>query len=253
MLGNFNNYYCINKNKLNMKNAVVLFITILSLSNFSISNPIPHKMEKEKIIYVYDPMCGWCFGFGKVMEQFFEEYKDTFDFDVISGGMNVGEREGEVGDFADYILGAYTRVEEYSGMKFGESYLAQLRTKKLWLSSVKPSIALEVFKSFNKKDVVHFSHQIQKAFFINGTDLREDNVYKDLIKPYQIPEKEFIEKLKSEEFRKSATDGFQTAANWGVTGYPMVIYIHNNTYYAIAKGFTDLKTLKETLKKVQAK
>lgn len=216
------------------------------------SSVLKLNMNKEKIIYVYDPMCGWCFGFGKVMGEFFEEYKDSFEFDVVSGGMIVGQREGEVGDFADYILGAYKRVEDYSGMKFGEPYLAQLRTKKLWLSSVKPSIALEVFKSFNTADVVKFSHQLQLAHFIEGKDLRDDEVYKMLIKPYQIPEKEFMDKLHSEEFRKQATDGFQTASNWGVTGYPMVIYVHKNVYYSIAQGFTDLKTLKATMQKVQS-
>jgi putative protein-disulfide isomerase len=84
-------------------------------------------MNKDRIIYVFDPMCGWCFGFGKVMTEFEATYKDSIDFDVISGGMVVGEREGPVGDFADYILGAYTRVEEYSGMKFGQPYLDQLK------------------------------------------------------------------------------------------------------------------------------
>lgn len=235
-----------------MKKSIWILLLLLLNSAATNSSVVTINMTKEKIIYVYDPMCGWCFGFGKVMGEFFEEYKDSFEFDVMSGGMVVGAREGEVGDFADYILGAYKRVEDYSGMTFGEPYLAQLRTKKLWVSSVKPSIALEVFKSFNTKDVVHFSHDLQKAHFIEGKDLREDDVYKTLIKPYHIPEDEFMEKLHSEAFRKQANDGFQTTSNWGVTGYPMVIYIHNNTYYAIAQGFTDLKTLKATLHKVQS-
>src|SRR5574343_503877 len=143
-----------------MKKSIWILLLLLLNSAATNSSVVTINMTKEKIIYVYDPMCGWCFGFGKVMGEFFEEYKDSFEFDVMSGGMVVGAREGEVGDFADYILGAYKRVEDYSGMTFGEPYLAQLRTKKLWVSSVKPSIALEVFKSFNTKDVVHFSHDL---------------------------------------------------------------------------------------------
>jgi putative protein-disulfide isomerase len=205
---------------------------------------------KNKLMYVYDPMCGWCFGFGKVMNEFVAQQKDSFQIEIVSGGMVVGDREGEVGDFADYILGAYKRVEEMSGVKFGEAYLSQLKTKKLWSSSVKPSIALETFKTFNQKDAVAFGHKIQEAYFVQGKDLRDDKVYAELIKPYGINEQEFLTKLNSEEMRKAATDWFQTTANWGVKGYPMVILIHNGSYYAVAQGYTSLQNLNATIQKV---
>lgn len=207
-------------------------------------------MIKDKIIYVYDPMCGWCFGFGKVMDEFQQLHKDSFDFDVISGGMVVGEREGPVGDFADYILGAYKRVEEYSGIKFGQPYLEQLKTKKLWSSSVKPAHAVEAFKEFNTKDIVQFSHAVQKAYFIEGKDLRDENVYKALIKPYNINEADFIQKLNSNEISARTTDWFKTASAWGITGYPAVIMVHNGKYYAIARGYTDLESLNKNVQSV---
>ncbi|MES2690449.1 MAG: DsbA family protein [Bacteroidota bacterium] len=207
-------------------------------------------MAKDKIIYVYDPMCGWCFGFGKVMSEFHQLNKDAFEFDVISGGMVVGDREGPIGDFADYILGAYKRVEEYSGMKFGQPYLDQLKTKTLWSSSVKPAIAVETFKAFNTKDIVAFSHAVQKAYFIEGKDLRDENVYKELIKPYQINEADFIKKLNSDEMRTRTSDWFKTSADWGITGYPAVLMVRNGKYYAIARGFTDLETLNKNVQSV---
>lgn len=207
-------------------------------------------MNKPKIIYVYDPMCGWCFGFGKVMEEFHTQYKDSFHFDVISGGMVVGEREGPIGDFADYILNAYTRVEEASGMKFGQPYLDQLKTKTFWSSSVKPSIALETFKTFRPADVVAFSHAIQKACFVEGQDLRNDSVYRQLIRPYGINENEFISRLNSGEMHQKASDGFRQSSDWGITGFPTVIMEHNGKLYAVARGFTDLETLRKNIRHV---
>jgi putative protein-disulfide isomerase len=80
----------------------------------SISLPIQAKnmQAKDTIFYVFDPMCGWCFGFSGVIKQAAKDYQNDFEFVAISGGMVVGEREGPIGDFADYILGAYKRVEE---------------------------------------------------------------------------------------------------------------------------------------------
>lgn len=232
---------------------MIIALLITALLQFNTTTNLKTKninMEKDKIIYVFDPMCGWCFGFGKVMEDFHKEYKDSLEFDVISGGMVVGDKEGPIGEFADYVLGAYKKIEEYSGMKYGQPYLDQLKTKSIWTSSVKPAIAIETFKAFNTKDVIEFSHAVQKAYFVDGKDLRDESVYIELLKPYGIDETAFIKKLNNEEMRKQTNDWFQTAANWGVTGYPTVVFVHKGKYYAIAKGFTDLETLKKTMASV---
>lgn len=231
-----------------MKRTLAILI-LFTCASFQIKKEYK-PMTKDKIIYVYDPMCGWCFGFGKVMNELYELRKDSFDFDVISGGMVIGEREGPIGDFADYILGAYKRVEEYSGMKFGQPYLDQLKTKTLWSSSAKPAIAVEAFKEFNTKDIIPFSHAVQKAYFIDGKDLRDENVYKELIKPYHINEADFIKKLNSDEILTKTTGWFKTSSSWGITGYPAVLMIHNGKYYAVARGFTDLETLNKNIQSV---
>ena len=75
---------------------------------------------KFSIIYVYDALCGWCYGFSPVIKQVFEKYQAQFDFEVISGGMILGERQGPIGEVAAYIKGAYKTVEDTTGVKFGE-------------------------------------------------------------------------------------------------------------------------------------
>lgn len=227
-----------------------LLVLLTSVSKEKNTEEVKTAMNKDKIIYVFDPMCGWCFGFGKVMHDFHHKFKDSFDFDVISGGMVVGEREGPIGDFAEYILGAYKKVEEYSGVTFGSAYLNQLKTKSIWSSSVKPAIAIETFKTFDSVNVVAFSHEVQKAYYIDGQDLRNDEVYVKLIKPYHINDKEFLQKLNSVEMKNVTFEWFKTASSWGVSGYPTVIQVHNGKYYAIARGYTDLTSLISNMQSV---
>lgn len=226
----------------------LLFVALQQASGFELMND--SNMTKPKIIYIFDPMCGWCFGFGPVMNSLQAAYKDSFDFEVLSGGMVVGEREGPIGDFADYILEAYHRVEEYSGIKFGEPYLNQLRNKSLWSSSVKPAIAIEAFKQFDNAHALAFSHEVQEASFVNGLDLRQDSVYADLIKKYGIDEQAYLTSLNSEEMRKQTNDWFQTTRNWGIDGYPTVLLVHDGKYYAVARGYTNIDTLKQTIQSV---
>lgn len=225
--------------------TLLLFLTIPFLS-------MSQQNNKPKIIYVFDPMCGWCYGFSKVMHDFKTKFNNDYDFEIISGGMVLNEREGPIGDFADYILGAYPRVEEYSGIKFGQPYLDGLKTKKIWTGSSTPTIAIETFKLFEPKKAIEFAELVQKAYYQEGKDMRDVNVYLNLIKPFNINEAEFLKHFKSEEMRKAATDGYQQAANYGVTGYPNVIMVWKGKYYMVAKGFTSYDQFVKTIETVKA-
>ncbi len=227
----------------------LLFFIPFIFTQVACSQPNPTRMDKPTIIYVFDPMCGWCYGFSKVMDRFVVEYKDSFDFEIISGGMVVGEREGPIGDFADYVLTAYKRAEEYSGIKFGEPYLAQLRTKKLWTSSVTPSIAIETFKTFNPTYSIEFASAVQRAHFLEGKDLRKDDVYIPLIEKYGINTKAFTSKMHTDEMKLAAERGFKQSSDFGVTGFPCVIIHVNGKYYALTRGFTDYESLTKAAQK----
>ena len=129
---------------------------------------------KPKIIYIYDPLCGWCYGFSPVIRKLEQEYSESIDFDILSGGMVIGDREGLIGDKADYILSVIPRLEEYTGVTMGEAYKTKLKDKSLYQSSMKPCIALEVFKSFNTKDAITFASDLQKAQYVEGDDLQQN-------------------------------------------------------------------------------
>ena len=75
------------------------------------------------LIYVYDALCGWCYGFSPVMQQLHEKYSKEMDFTVLSGGMVTGERVGPIGQVAGYISEAYKTVEAHSGVQFGDGFL----------------------------------------------------------------------------------------------------------------------------------
>ncbi|MFW5762224.1 MAG: DsbA family protein, partial [Cyclobacteriaceae bacterium] len=93
----------------------------------------------HKIIYCYDALCGWCYGFSPVMEKIHQQYQQDFQFEVISGGMITGERIGPVGEVAPYIKQAYKLVENTTGVKFGDDFLRVLNEGKAIFTSIPPA------------------------------------------------------------------------------------------------------------------
>jgi putative protein-disulfide isomerase len=209
------------------------------------------KNMKSTILYIYDPLCGWCYGFTPVIQQIQKKYSEKFDFEIISGGMVVGANEGAITQIAPYISQAYKRVEEYSGIKFGEAFL----NKRLWdstyrMSSLPPSIALEVFKNMSHNNSIDFAHDVQHAFYFEGKSLNDIQTYLELIKPYSLDPVEFQKMFESEQFKQQTIENFKKSSKLGVNGFPTVIYIHANEKKVLTRGFTSVSDLDKILTKL---
>jgi putative protein-disulfide isomerase len=228
--------------------TLISFILFIVLTSFSI-NENKKTMEKPKVIYVYDPMCGWCYGFSPVIKEVESEYKHKFNFEIISGGLIVGEREGPIGDFADYILSAYKRVESTTGIKFGEPYLELLKKKEYFTSSVKPSIALSYIKTINPEIAISFAHDMQRLFYFEGKLLHLKESYLPLIEKYHLEKESFFNALDSEEFKLKAFTDFSTSKQLGITGFPTVLILKDGKYQVICSGFTSKKDLVKALER----
>lgn len=208
------------------------------------------------LIYCYDAYCGWCYGFSEVMKKIFSEYKNRFDFEVLSGGMILPEEPVSINATAKYIESAYKRVEEITGIKFGEDYLWHIKHPEIsdWFpNSEKPAIALCVFKEYFPEMQVSFAADLQYALHFEGRDLTDDESYRLLLDKYNIPAEEFYEKLDDEEYKEKAHYEFALCKQLKVTGFPAVfIQLSDSKFYLIAEGYTDYETLHQRIENVLA-
>jgi len=75
-----------------------------------------------KILYVHDPLCGWCYGFIPALDAFAATHPDI-DIEVIPGGLVRGEKVGPYGDMLDYISTAAPRMTQITGQALGDAFL----------------------------------------------------------------------------------------------------------------------------------
>jgi putative protein-disulfide isomerase len=208
----------------------------------------------KTFIYCYDAYCGWCYGFSEVMKKIYSEYKGKLDFEVLSGGMILPEEPVPISASAKFIEGAYPRVEEITGVKFGEDYLWHIRHPEAsdWFpNSEKPAIALCVFKDYFPEQQVSFAADLQHALHFEGRDLTDDESYRLLLDKYNIPAEEFYEKLDNEEYKEQAYYEFALCKQLNVTGFPAAfIQLSDTKFYQVAQGYTDYESLKVRIENV---
>ena len=210
-------------------------------------------MQKPILIYCYDAYCGWCYGFSPIIKKIAEEYNFQLDVEVLSGGMMIGENKMPIEKIGPYIQGAYKRVEEVTGIKFGDDFLWHTANpdKSDWvMNSEKPAIALCILKEIYPERQLEFAGDLQYALNYEGRDLDDDEAYKHLLEKYTISENDFYTKLKSDEYKEKAYYEFALCKQLNVDSYPQVlIQLHSNKFYLITKSFSTYEEVKKGIEK----
>ena len=195
------------------------------------------------LIYCYDAWCGWCYGFSPVIRKIEQDFKNQLNIEVLSGGMILPEHPVHVGVMAGYVLENYEQVESVSGVRFGEDYLWHMRHPELsdWFpSSEKSAIALSIFKEYQPEHQIPFIADLQKALFLEGRDLTDDEAYRHLIHQYELDEDAFYEKLHSPDYQSKAAEEFALCRQLQVTGFPqLMLQISEKKIYLISRGYED--------------
>ena len=209
-------------------------------------------MLKPKIIYVYDALCGWCFGFSPVMQAVYDEYYKEFDFEIISAGMMLREGAGRVSKVAPYIHKTYKRVEETTGIIFGLAFLKNLEEGEIFFNSETPALALSACKRLRPDKAFEFAIHIQNSVYFDGKEPENMDLYRYLAVNYGIDPDEFELTMRSPEIKEETHYDFALAKQLQVRAYPAVfIQKSEDKFYMIAKGFTDYETLELRISNVK--
>jgi len=201
-----------------------------------------------RIVYVFDALCGWCYGFSPVINRLFEEYQYRLDIEVISGGMVLGKSSGPIGKVASYISDAYQVVEEKTGVKFGSAFLnGTLKDGKVIFDSFPPAKALKIVKELKEHESLAYATDIQKAIYYDGANPSDVEVYKKLAFEHGVSVKDFEILWSTPDYQVRTHEEFMFAQQLNVTGYPTVFIEEESTYHLLARGYTSYQVLRGRL------
>lgn len=210
-------------------------------------------MEKAKLLYFYDPLCGWCFGFSPVIKKLEKEFQEQIDFEAISGGMVLGDRVKPLSEMKDYLKEAMPRLEEMTGVKFGEPYLEILEEGSLMLNSERPCIAMTVYKSMSNKSSIEFASALQSTLYEKGINLNELENYKALVEGFGLPWEVFKSKMQDSAYKEKTYQEFQIGQQMGIGGFPSVVLSIGKQGYLIARGYRPEHEMQAVIKEILTK
>ncbi|MDO3694901.1 DsbA family protein [Wenyingzhuangia sp. chi5] len=218
--------------------------------NSPLENNQIEKIKELKITYYYDAFCGWCYGFSKPFQEFKKNHADDIHFEVISGGLFLGNRVGKINDIAPYVKnGAFRSVEEVSGVKFGQAFVNKLETEEnIWLDSTLPAIALSIIKENAPNKALDFAELLLKTINYDAKDVRDIDSYKNAVLAIEYDFELFKTQIKEDKYLNLAKQDFETFAKSGISGMPCLVIQGGGKRAYLSNGFASYKDLEARLK-----
>ena len=207
-----------------------------------------------ELLYVHDPLCGWCYGMSPVINQVQAEFAGRLDVSVLCGGMSTGERAAPIGETWGDVKNALADVEKAAGVEFGDAFKALADEGTYVYDSEPPCRAIVAFRQITQDPAraVAFAHAVQAALFYRGQDLNAPGTYNALLPPFGVDATEFQRRFAAPETARATQQEFAAVARIGVQGFPTSIVRVGEQGYVLARGYQPYEQVRQGLEQLLA-
>ncbi|RBA23113.1 DsbA family protein [Herminiimonas fonticola] len=204
-----------------------------------------------KLIYIADPMCSWCYGFGPELKTLRDGIPEL-RFEVIGGGLRAYNKELMDEALKTTLLSHWGKVEETTGLPFSQEALSH----KNFIYDTEPACRAVVTARMLAPEIsLDVFHAIQHGFYAEALDVTKGDVLAKISTEVlnkagiNISEQDFLATWSSEEAITTTNNDFQQTQRWGVTGFPTLVLEHAGELYLVTSGFARTEVL---IKRLQA-
>jgi len=191
---------------------------------------------------VTDPMCSWCWGMSKAIEEAAHQLADSVRFDLLLGGINVHGTQ-PIGEFGRrHLMKIWAEVEAVTGQKFGFTL-----PEDFIYNSTLPCVALEAVRRRSLAPPFGFLHRLQQALFESGENINDPLVVDAIATEFGWRPQEMLAELSDEALHGEVAEQFSTSRNFGTNALPAVLIEKDGSRQLLAGGYADSAMLIQLL------
>lgn len=193
------------------------------------------------LIYVGDPMCSWCYGFGKELSTVLAA-EPGLSMEIVVGGLRAGGTEvlDEAGK--RFRLTHWARVEAASGLPFNRE---ALMARKGFVYDTEPICRAFVAARAIAPEapLLDVFRALQRAFYVDGLDTTDPatlaRVTADALTAtgHPTPAETVLANYQSEATIAKTRNDFAIARRWGISSFPALLMEINDELHQVVPGY----------------
>lgn len=209
-----------------------------------------------KLVYVADPMCSWCYGFGKEMTAVMEMHPEL-ELDIVVGGVRAGATDILDDAGKAFRLGHWERVQANSGLPFNrEAFLA--RQNFVYDTEPVCRAVVAARKLAPDADLLGVFRTLQKAFYVDGLDTTDGHVLADVASAalhaagHAIDAAAFHATWQAAATIAETQADFRKARTMGVRSFPALLLETSKGMVEVSPGYAHAPVIEARLRALLA-
>jgi putative protein-disulfide isomerase len=203
----------------------------------------------SSLLYIADPMCSWCYGFGPELNALLEGLPGL-PLQVVVGGLRAYNTELMDEGLKNKLEGHWKQVAERTGLPFSGKALAHEN----FIYNTEPACrAVVAARMLAPQASLPVFHAIQRAFYAEGLDVTQNEVLASVaataLTEAGVPTDaaSFLATFKSEAAVMGTYQDFEQVKRWGVNGFPTLVLERDGKLDMVTAGYVAMPRLIELL------
>lgn len=194
-----------------------------------------------------DPLCGWCYGNSTNTQKLYDKYKHKLTFEILPAGMWIGENARKQSKpMAQFIKKHDPQVQQTTGTEFGKDYFEFIENESIILDSEIPSRAIVTVKKLWASQAIPFAIEVQKARYLHGKDLNNDETYLSICENLGLNKMGFLGIFHSETIKKETQETFALAQKYA-SSYPTLLAEKEGNLYVLEQGYAPFGAIQKQI------
>jgi len=199
----------------------------------------------QRLIYVMDPMCSWCWGFAPVIDAIQAAFPQL-DLHLVPGGL----RPGVTDPMQDSTRLALAEHWQAVHAATGQPVLTPDDLPAAFVYNTEPVCrALVVGRELDAGKLWALVKAIQSAFYTQAIDVTQAGVLTDLAEGAGYSRNDFIEAFDAPETRVMLAADFAWVGDLGISGFPTLLAERNGQLALLGNGYQPAASLLPLLRR----
>ena len=205
-------------------------------------------MTDRLFVYVADPMCSWCYGFGPELDALCERFPDV-PLHLVLGGLRAYNTKVMDRALAQTLGHHWEEVQRQSGQPFSRALLERAD----FVYDTEPACrAVVTVRESAAPLALPMMRAVQRAFYAQARDVTRTEVLADIYAGVcadaldsQFDPTAFSAALASGAMRDATRTDFDLVQEWGIRGFPTLLAVQGERLHIVAPGYTKARAMIE--------
>ncbi len=193
---------------------------------------------KNKLYYVHDPMCSWCYAFKKEFDNLKKRLPTNIEVINILGGLAKESDEIMPKEMQEKIQAIWYDIEKFTGTKFNHDFWKLCKPRRSTYPACK---AVLCAKEQNMED--EMINAIQKAYYLEAKNPSDKETLITLAKELELDIEKFTNDLTSEKIEQLLQKELNKRRELKVNSFPSLVLQYKKELYPINIQYNNVEKI----------